>query len=80
MKLRLLATAATAMFAFATPSFADMDAAKKWIDSEFTISALSKEDQMKEMEWFIKAAEPFKGMEINVFRKAFRPIRMNQPF
>ena len=21
---------------------------------------------MKEMEWFIKAAEPFKGMEINV--------------
>jgi glycerol transport system substrate-binding protein len=23
-------------------------------------------DQLKEMEWFVKAAEPFKGMEINV--------------
>ncbi len=47
-------------------AFADMDAAKKWIDSEFQPSTLSKEEQMKEMEWFIKAAEPFKGMEINV--------------
>ncbi len=43
-----------------------MDEAKKWIDSEFQPPTLSKEDQMKEMEWFIKAAEPFKGMEINV--------------
>ncbi len=47
-------------------AFADMDAAKKWVDSEFQPSTLSKEDQMKEMEWFIKAAEPYKGMEINV--------------
>ena len=29
-------------------------------------SALSKEDQLKEMEWFINAAKPFAGMEINV--------------
>ena len=43
---------------------ADMNAAKKWIDSEFQPSALSKNDQVKEMEWFIKAAEPFRGMEI----------------
>jgi glycerol transport system substrate-binding protein len=43
-----------------------MAAAEKWITEEFPISALSKEEQMKEMEWFIKAAEPFKGMEINV--------------
>ena len=40
--------------------------AKKWVDGEFQPSALSKTDQMKEMEWFIKAAAPFKGMEINV--------------
>ncbi|MEJ2116597.1 MAG: ABC transporter substrate-binding protein [Alphaproteobacteria bacterium] len=40
--------------------------AKKWIDSEFQPSTLSKQEQMKEMEWFIKAAEPFKGMEITV--------------
>src|SRR3954453_23657249 len=48
------------------PAFADEAAAKKWIDSEFQPSVLSKEDQMKEMQWFIKAAEPFKGLEINV--------------
>jgi glycerol transport system substrate-binding protein len=66
MKMKLLASAAVAVALFATPSFADVEAAKKWLDSEFTISSLSKEDQLKEMEWFIKAAEPFKGMEINV--------------
>ena len=41
-------------------------AAKKWIDEEFQPSTLSKEEQMKEMEWFIKAAAPFKGMQIKV--------------
>ena len=66
MKLKLMATAAAALFMLASPSYADEAAAKKWIDSEFTISALSKEDQLKEMQWFIKAAEPFKGMEINI--------------
>ena len=52
--------------AFAPHAFADAAAAKKWIDAEFQPSVLSKEEQMKEMEWFIKAAAPFKGMEINV--------------
>jgi glycerol transport system substrate-binding protein len=67
MKLKYLASAAAmALVAFTSPSFADIEAAKKWIDSEFQPSSLSKEDQVKEMEWFIKAAEPFKGMEINV--------------
>ena len=40
--------------------------AERWINSEFQPSALSKNEQMAEMEWFVKAAEPFKGMEINV--------------
>ena len=66
MKLKFLVSAATlALMAFTGPSHADMEAAKKWIDSEFQPSSLSKEDQIKEMEWFVKAAEPFKGMEIN---------------
>ncbi len=66
MKLKYLASAAAmALVAFTSPSLADIEAAKKWIDSEFQPSSLSKEDQIKEMEWFIKAAEPFKGMEIN---------------
>ena len=67
MRLKYLASAAAlALMAVTSPAFADVEAAKKWIDSEFQPSALSKEDQLKEMEWFIKAAEPFKGMEINV--------------
>ncbi|MEA1967005.1 MAG: ABC transporter substrate-binding protein [Thermodesulfobacteriota bacterium] len=51
---------------FCSSAFAGIDAAKKWVDEEFQPSSLSKADQIKEMEWFIKAAEPFKGMEINV--------------
>ena len=48
-----------------TPSYAQqVDAAKKWVDNEFQPSTLSKEQQMAEMEWFIKASAPFKGMEV----------------
>jgi glycerol transport system substrate-binding protein len=42
------------------------EAAKRWIDSEFQPSVLSKEEQQKEMDWFIAAAKPFAGLEINV--------------
>ncbi|WP_374650226.1 ABC transporter substrate-binding protein [Dongia sp.] len=67
MAIRRTVSLAAMMLAMGSvPAFADMDAAKKWIDSEFQPSALSKDEQLKEMEWFIKAAEPFKGMEINV--------------
>ncbi len=48
------------------PAQADMAAAEKWVDQEFQPSTLSRDDQLKEMDWFIKAAEPFKGMEVNV--------------
>lgn len=49
-----------------TPAFAGTEAAKKWINDEFQPSTLSQADQQAEMEWFIKAAVPFKGMEIKV--------------
>ena len=62
----LAAVAAGALFAFAAPASAGMDEAKKWVESEFQPSTLSKDGQMTELEWFIKAAQPFKGMEINV--------------
>ncbi|MCA1299642.1 ABC transporter substrate-binding protein [Stappia indica] len=62
----LAAVAAAALFAVAGNAFAGPEEAKKWIDSEFQPSVLSKDEQMAEMDWFIKAAEPFKGMEINV--------------
>jgi glycerol transport system substrate-binding protein len=61
-----MAMASAAVLALASPAWADMAAAEKWINDEFQPSTLSKDDQKKEMEWFIKAAEPFKGMEINV--------------
>ena len=48
------------------PAHADTAAAEKWVNDEFQPSTLSKEKQMAEMEWFINAAEPFKGMEIKV--------------
>ena len=67
LRQTLLWSVAVASFAlFAGTANADMAAAKKWVDNEFQPSTLTKEQQMKEMEWFIKAAEPFKGMHIKV--------------
>jgi glycerol transport system substrate-binding protein len=62
----LAAAATAALFAFSNQGFAGMAEAEQWIDSEFQPSTLSKEEQMKEMEWFVNAAQPFAGMEINV--------------
>ena len=67
MSVRYTVSAALLMLAIGTaPALADSDAAKKWIESEFQPSTLSKDEQMAEMAWFIEAAEPFRGMEINV--------------
>jgi glycerol transport system substrate-binding protein len=62
----LAAVSALALALASSHAFADTEAAKKWVDNEFQPSTLSKEEQLKEMEWFIKAAQPFKGLEINV--------------
>ncbi len=64
--LKTVSAAALLLALGAAPAFADVEAAKKWAESEFQPTTLSKEDQLKELEWFVKAAEPFKGMEINV--------------
>ena len=65
--VRLLICLTTAMLMlFTTSASADSAAAKKWVDAEFQPSTLSKAQQMKEMEWFINAAKPFKGMKIKV--------------
>jgi len=67
MKNGLLSAAAVvAMVTIAGPVQAGMEEARKWADEEFQPTTLSGEDQLKELEWFVKAAEPFKGMEINV--------------
>jgi len=62
----LSAAAAIALTVSAYSAVADEAAARKWVADEFQPSAISKAEQMAEMKWFIKAAEPFKGMEINV--------------
>ena len=60
------AVAALAVIAATPAAFADMAAAEKWIADEFQPSTLSAADQAAEMQWFIDAAKPFAGMEINV--------------
>ena len=67
----LTMTSAAALIAasvtIAVPAVADDAAAQKWIDSEFQPSTLSKADQLKEMQWFAKAAELY---------AAIQPIRL----
>ncbi len=65
-KTVMAALAATALVALPTLAHAGMDEAKTWVDSEFQPSTLSKAEQMAEMEFFVNAAAPFQGMEINV--------------
>lgn len=39
-------------------------AAERWVDEEFTPSTLTRDEQLAEMDWFIQACEPYRGMEI----------------
>lgn len=66
---RLLAlVAAISAITLSANSMADKysDAAKKWLDTEFTESTLTRAEQEKELEWFKEAAKEFRGMDINV--------------
>lgn len=66
MRKQLAVAVALASMTLTGQAVADMNAAKKWIESEFQPSALSQEQQESEMQWFVDAAKPFAGMEINV--------------
>ena len=61
----LTMTSAVALIAasvtIAAPARADDAVNQKWIDSEFQPSTLSKADQMKELQWFAKAAAAVQG-------------------
>ncbi|QDL94058.1 carbohydrate ABC transporter substrate-binding protein (plasmid) [Paroceanicella profunda] len=66
MKTAFRATAAmVALIAGSSGAWADEAAIEKWLP-EFQPSTLSEAEQKAEMEWFMKAAEPFKGMDIRV--------------
>lgn len=69
-KYLLSAVAVIAVIAGPTMGVADEAAAKRWIDSEFQPSSLTKAEQMSEMQWFIEAAKPFADMEINVLSES----------
>jgi len=58
---------AMALTVMGSPAFADMDAARAFLDEHIgDMSALTREEQEAELQWFIEAAEPFRGMTINV--------------
>ncbi|MBL8260329.1 MAG: carbohydrate ABC transporter substrate-binding protein [Candidatus Competibacteraceae bacterium] len=57
MNARYTALAFAVACALAGPVQAGEAEAKKWIDSEFQPSTLSKEQQLAEMQWFIDAAK-----------------------
>ena len=66
MKVRLNAIAfAAAALALGQAAWAGEAEAKKWIDSEFQPSTLSKDQQMAEMKWFIEAAKKLKAKGVN---------------
>lgn len=66
--IRTLTAMALALVATgAMPAWADMEAAKAFLDAEIgELSTLSRADQEAEMQWFIDAAKPYAGMEIKV--------------
>ena len=65
--LRSSTAVAVALAIGGTPAFADMEAAMEFLDNEIgELSALTRAEQEAEMEWFIEAAEPFRGMDITV--------------
>jgi len=58
---------AMAMVAFGLPAWADIEAAKAFLDAEIgELSTLDRAGQEAEMQWFIDAAKPYAGMEIKV--------------
>ncbi|WP_026075637.1 ABC transporter substrate-binding protein [Noviherbaspirillum massiliense] len=64
MKLRLTVLAAVAMLVSGA-SWADMQAAEKWVNQEFQPSTLNKQQQLAEMKWFIDAASKLKAKGVN---------------
>ena len=73
MKLRILKLGVTIGISVALSSVSisvyaqsAIETAKSLIETEFSPSTLTKQQQLDELEWFIEAAKPFKGMSINV--------------
>ena len=66
-KFKLTTLAASLMLASGSLMADDHDAraiAERLVDEHFQDSTLSREEQIEELLWFAKAAEPFRGMDI----------------
>ncbi|MCB6178568.1 ABC transporter substrate-binding protein [Rhodobacter sp. Har01] len=64
---RLMFTTTAVGLALSLPAFADMEAAKTFLDTEIAgLSVLDRAGQEAEMQWFVDAAAPYVGMEIKV--------------
>jgi glycerol transport system substrate-binding protein len=62
-----LTAIALALMVTGAPAWADMEAAKAFLDKEIgDLSSLTRADQEAEMQWYIDAAKPFAGMDIKV--------------
>ncbi|MDH7944986.1 ABC transporter substrate-binding protein [Pseudohongiella sp. SYSU M77423] len=61
----LIGAASPLLLLSSSPLLADTAAAQRWLD-EFQPSTLSREEQMSELQWFIDAAQPYRGMQIKV--------------
>ncbi|MBB5222171.1 glycerol transport system substrate-binding protein [Amaricoccus macauensis] len=58
---------ALALMVTGAPAWADMEAAKAFLDKEIgDLSSLTRADQEAEMQWYVDAAKPFAGMDIKV--------------
>ncbi|RWB28318.1 MULTISPECIES: ABC transporter substrate-binding protein [unclassified Mesorhizobium] len=63
----LTSTTALVLLLGASQAYAGMDEAKTFLDTEINgLSTLDRSAQEAEMQWFVDAAKPFAGMEINV--------------
>lgn len=63
----LTSTTALVLLLRASQAYAGMDEAKTFLDTEINgLSTLDRSAQEAEMQWFVDAAKPFAGMEINV--------------
>jgi glycerol transport system substrate-binding protein len=65
--LRTTTALAAALTLLAGQALAGMEEAREFLDSEIgDLSTLTRAEMEAEMQWFVDAAEPFRGMEINV--------------
>ncbi|WP_375282289.1 ABC transporter substrate-binding protein [Pseudooctadecabacter sp.] len=66
LTLRTTSALAVAVGLMSTPAIADMAAAIAFLDEHIEHSALTREEQEAEMQWFVDASAPYAGMEIRV--------------